>query len=77
MSVASYVKKPTIKPDEVSMKMTASVPDEMFVKPTLECRIELPTPNVHTISVNKKAIEKAISHVTGCKIEMTVNELVV
>jgi hypothetical protein len=58
------------------MKMNVTVPNEMFEKPTLSCRIDLPAHRVNDISVNKSEIEEAISRITGTKINMTVTEIV-
>lgn len=67
------IETPTLKPDEVAVKVTLSLPDVVFTKPALEAKVTVPESAVSQPIINKETIdnvEQIIKQQTGFSVKL-------
>jgi len=75
-TVATFVKsKPNCKANEIALKMTLDVPDEIFEEPVYNLKIALPKPPAKHVEPADLAKEmtKAMSDRMGMKVRVTMD----
>jgi len=70
----AFAKKPTINEDEIALKISMTIPDEVFEEPVFEAKFVIPraVKNVPEMLNVAKQVGDAMSKQTGFKINVSI-----
>ncbi len=76
-SVSIKERSPSLKGNEIALKLQIEIPNEMFTRPTLEVKMKIPTEAIPRTSITPEItsnIEKIIKEQTNLNIVVSVVE---